>query len=156
MKPRWAFVFSFLFACGSTVTQDPPNDPTDIPDASADVHEDAQGPGDAGPNDAGTSVIGRPCTKPTDCSSGGEFQCQLSVPDGYCSMWCAKDAECPAGSLCAPMPLSRVSGTCMTACSTSNDCRPGYVCEIVELFPGQPNVPKSSGPVCWEPKDGSP
>lgn len=155
MKPRWAFVFSFLFACGSTVTQDPPHDPTDVPDASTDAPADAQGSVDAGPTDAGTSVIGQPCGTDADCANG-EFRCLFSAPGGYCSMWCATDAECPAGTLCAPYPLSRVSGVCMNSCSTSNECRPGYVCEIVELFPGQPNVPKSSAPVCWESQEGGP
>lgn len=147
MKPRWVFVFSFLFACGSTVTQDPPHDPTDVPDASTD----AQGSGGAG-----AAIIGRPCATDADCTNG-EFRCQLSVPGGYCSMWCATDAECPAGTLCGPYPLSRVSwGMCMNSCSTSKDCRPGYVCAIVEQFPGQPNVAKSSAPVCWESQEGGP
>ncbi|HMY15346.1 MAG TPA: hypothetical protein PKA58_03405, partial [Polyangium sp.] len=98
MKHRWAFVFSFLFACGSTVTQDPPHDPTDVPDASTDA------PADAPPGvDAGPTVIGQPCSTDTDCG-GGEYRCQIGVPGGYCTIWCATDAECPAGTLCAPVP----------------------------------------------------
>lgn len=37
----------------------------------------------------------------------------------------------------------------MRPCASSADCRPGYFCGIVELFPGQAGTPASPEPVCW-------
>jgi len=150
MKHRYAWALCLLTACAGSVTQDPPQDPGTIPDASTDAPTDA--PVEV---DAGSLVIGRPCTTDADCG-GGEMRCQPGAPGGYCTFWCAGDAECPTGSICAPVPLSRISGTCMKTCANATDCRTGYACEVVYLFPGQPDSPHSSAPVCWESQDAGP
>jgi hypothetical protein len=141
----------FLLAaasCAGAVTPDP-LEPADLPDAAADA------PGDASA-DAGGLVIGRPCADDADC--GDEYRCQTTVPGGYCVLTCASDVPCPEGSVCSPLPLSRVTGVCMKACSATTECRAGYVCDVVSLFPGDPSAPSSPSPVCWEPqsKDGGP
>jgi hypothetical protein len=71
---------------------------------------------------------------------------------------CSSEMPCPSGSVCSPVPYSRISGVCMRPCGTTAECRPEYVCDYVELFPGDPNSPKSPVPVCWEPwpKDSGP
>jgi hypothetical protein len=138
--------------CAGAVTPDSQPDTGSLVDASADAEADA-GP-DAKPSYDG--AIGRACGQDSDCGAG--HRCQITAPDGYCVMDCSPDKTCPEGTLCSPVPLSRISGVCMLACSNQNQCRPGYVCDVVHLFPDDPNAPKSPGPVCWEPwpKDGGP
>lgn len=150
MIHRIAWMLCLVTGCAGSVVQDPAQDPATIPDASTDAPADA-------PIvvDAGSLVIGRPCTADADCG-GGDVRCYLGAPGGYCSFFCAGDAECPTGSICAPMPLSRVSGMCMKSCSTAADCRSGYACDIVHLFPGDPTSPSSPSPVCWEAQDAGP
>ncbi|MBK9259135.1 MAG: hypothetical protein IPM54_04805 [Polyangiaceae bacterium] len=146
---RFAFALLFATSCAGSVTQDPPQDPGSMPDASTDAPE----PEDAG-TDAAALVVGQACTSDAEC--GGEYRCQLTAPGGYCSFFCSGDADCPTGSVCSPLPNSRVSGICMKSCSTTAECRPGYTCEIVHLFPGDPMAPSSPSPVCWEAQDAGP
>jgi hypothetical protein len=101
-------------------------------------------------------VTGRACTTTQDCGTG--FECNTEAPGGYCMegapggpMACHDpDSPCTApGSLCSPLPWHQISGVCLKACSTAADCRTGYQCAEVELFPGEANTPHSPGPVCW-------
>jgi hypothetical protein len=159
MMNRHAWALLFVASCAGAVTQDPPQDPGMIPDASVDAAEpDATAPDASAPDaalpDAGSLVIGRACTTDDEC--GGEYRCQLTAPGGYCTLFCAADADCPTGSVCSPVPFSRIPGICMKSCATKAECRPEYVCEIVYLFPGDPNAPSSPSPVCWEAQDAGP
>ena len=141
----WAGVLAFLFlipACAGSVTQDPPIEPGPLGDASADAPADAEG-------DASATVIGKACAVDSDC--GDEARCQPNTPSGYCVLDCGGGMVCPDGTLCSPMPLSRVAGVCMLGCTSNADCRPEYVCDVVQLFPGDPNSPMSPGKVCWVP-----
>lgn len=147
MITRYAWLLCLLTACASSVVQDPPQDPGSIPDASADAPPTTI--------DAGSLAIGLACSTDADCGDE-QIRCLTMVPGGYCSNFCSADAECPTGSVCAPIPFSRVSGTCMKSCTTTNECRDGYACGTVYLFTGQPNGPSSSTPVCWEAKDAGP
>ncbi len=146
MKVRYAWALCLVAACGGSVILDPPQDPGMIPDASTDAPTDP---------DAGKQVIGTACKTSDDCG-GDNVQCHLSTLGGYCTYMCGGSIECPSGSICAPAPLSRISGYCMQTCSTVKDCRAGFACDIVYLFPGQPNTPASASPVCWEPQNPGP
>lgn len=154
MSRRSAWMICLLSACGGTVTQDPPQDPTTIPDASVDASSDASGDAPDDP-DAGALLVGLPCASSSDCGST-DYSCHPGAPGGYCSYYCSADAECPTGSVCSPVPFSRISGICMKTCTNTNECRAGYACAVVSLFPGQPNSPSSSSPVCWTAQDAGP
>lgn len=95
-------------------------------------------------------VLGSACETGDDC--GEEFECYLSAPDGYCLLGrdCASDEECPDYAVCAPRMMSQRMGTCLVTCEDASDCREGYICAYVELFPGD-DGPVSSQPVCWVP-----
>jgi hypothetical protein len=147
MTPRHAWIFGLLSACGSSVTQDPPNDPGMMVDAGGDAAEVV---------DAGTLVVGRACTLNGNECGSDEYMCHQGAPDGYCSYLCTGDGDCPSGAVCSPVPFSRVTGICMKTCTSVNDCRAGYACAIVELFPGQMNTPKSSTTVCWDDPNAGP
>ena len=142
MKIRYASTLLFAVSCASTVTQNPPRDTVSIGDAGTDT--------DAAVPDAGNLAIGRPCKADGDCG-GGQLRCDSSVPNGYCTYMCSGNLGCPKGSVCSPLPVSRISGLCMQSCTKTSECRTGYVCDLVYLFPGDPNAPVSPSPVCWEP-----
>lgn len=143
MNARLSWMVVFVVSCGSTVTQDPAQDPISIQDAGTDAEIDANAP------DANSSIIGKACTTDEECG-GVELRCHMSGAGGYCSRICSDSTECPAGSVCAPLPLSRVTGLCMLSCTNTTDCREGLTCAKTYWLPGDPSSPSSSTPVCWE------
>jgi hypothetical protein len=81
--------------------------------------------------------IGSPC--PPDgpnssvCGTAPTFFCDSDHPNGYCKKSCHKDADCPAGSVCAGAGMIS-PGECHKTCTqatASSDCRysEGYVCK---------------------------
>jgi len=119
-------------------------------------------PEEAGAKKAGI-VIGRYCDVDGDCGAG--YRCfnnhtgSTWVPDGYCLLAmsaCMKDNECPEGTLCSPLPWAQIPGVCLLACRDDSDCRKGYSCGAVELFPGEKDSPATSGKVCWSSGYGGP
>ena len=149
MKLHYAWALCFVTACAGSVTQDPPQDPASIPDASTDAPI---------VEDGGSVVVGLPCTSDADCGNTdggfGGAHCQLTVPGGYCSFFCPSGSECPTGSVCSPVPYSRIAGLCMKPCATTGDCRDGYACAPTCMFP--PNSGCGISNVCWEAKDAGP
>ncbi len=100
-------------------------------------------------------VVGSACRAAADCGPG--YDCYTMAPGGYClpgapggPTACREpEVPCPEGTLCSPLPWHAISGVCMAPCERAADCRPGYVCRVVELFPGDAETPSSPGPVCW-------
>jgi hypothetical protein len=100
--------------------------------------------------------VGAFCTTDADCGEGHQCydyrQSSTWVPDGYCLLrggGCMLRNDCPPGTRCAPLPFAEIPGVCMLACDDDADCREGYACQTVELFPGDPEGPQSDGTVCW-------
>ena len=133
----------FALGCGATAVKDPPG------------AGGADGGADAGADGGDTRVVGRACAKAADCGDG--YDCNLEAPGGYCMPGapggptaCREPEQpCPAGSTCSPLPMHAISGVCLRSCAGPTDCRAGYVCSIVELFPGDSTSPRSPAPVCW-------
>jgi len=74
-------------------------------------------------------AIGSPCNTSGQCGTG-KFFCVVSHPNGDCQATCAKDADCPAGSVCVGAGMI-LSGACHKVCPNgAADCRSaqGYVC----------------------------
>ena len=96
-------------------------------------------------------ITGRPCDLDGGCGSG--YTCWFMPPGGYCLIGpptaCWDSSECPTGTACSPLPWSQISGVCLRTCVDDADCREGYTCDQVELFPGEPDTPRSEVPVCW-------
>jgi hypothetical protein len=150
---------------GRPVPADAQTPATDLQAPVADAHlsVDAGSPrpdaGDASPPPADAALpalaAGRTCVEPLDCGPG--YTCQTEIVDGYClpgapggPMACRPgEVECPEGTRCSPLPWHQISGVCLQACATTDDCRPGLVCGSVPLFPGDPQSPQSDGSVCW-------
>lgn len=77
-------------------------------------------------------VIGDGCAASTDCSATGDRQCDVSQPDGYCTLPNCDPNSCPDDALCigfdahAPRLERRY---CMAGCEDDSDCRtPEYHC----------------------------
>jgi hypothetical protein len=75
-------------------------------------------------------AVGEPCNPkadPTDCGVGSCRTEGLSgekYPGGYCIGNCDEDADCGALGVC-------INGlTCLRSCSSDDDCRPEYKCQI--------------------------
>jgi hypothetical protein len=112
--------------------------------ADAPVVGDARLPADG-------ILTGRPCDLDGGCAAG--YTCWLMPPGGYCLVGpptaCWDSSECPTGTACSPLPMSEISGVCLRTCQSQADCRQGYACDYVYLFPGEPGSPRSEVPVCW-------
>jgi hypothetical protein len=80
--------------------------------------------------------IGSACTAdaPTSsvCGSFPTYFCDADHPGGYCKKSCHKDADCPAGSVCAGAGMVS-PGECHKSCAGAADCRvnEGYVCKVM-------------------------
>ena len=68
--------------------------------------------------------IGDECTANLDC--GTQITCDLSQPDGYCTVPDCLAGSCPEESIC--VTFSNEENWCMGICSTNEDCRAGYEC----------------------------
>jgi hypothetical protein len=51
----------------------------------------------------------------------------LPAPDGYCTVECAAQADCPLGSACVGARFG-FAGRCTIGCTNTDDCRGGYRC----------------------------
>jgi len=93
--------------------------------------------------------VGDKCQTSVDCSQLGDRLCDISQPDGYCTIFnCEpKDSngatKCPDEAVCivyaaepsaVPGCQNRLGNTpysrsfCMKTCDNTTDCRSGYVC----------------------------
>jgi hypothetical protein len=89
--------------------------------------------------------IGDACQLSTDCSQGGERQCDVAQQGGYCTVFDCEPGKCPEEATCVmfdSLPSSipackNQSGTspsqrsaCMRTCEANADCREGegYAC----------------------------
>jgi len=97
--------------------------------------------------------IGDACTTSTDCSQSGDRLCDISQPNGYCTIFNCEPAgtnaasKCPDDSACIafaaePSPLEECANAlgatpyqrtfCLRKCDRNSDCRDGYVCKDPE------------------------
>ncbi len=91
-------------------------------------------------NNAGQCVvasngdIGDACTDNTNCADftgmGVGGTCFPDEPGGYCSSLCIPNfLPCPQGSFC--VEEGGFNGNCRADCTSSNDCRTGYRCDLL-------------------------
>ncbi|MFO7178742.1 MAG: hypothetical protein DIU78_008600 [Pseudomonadota bacterium] len=118
--------------------------------------------GGAGTGGAATvASIGRFCEDDTDCTASFCVPPEVGVPHGLCTVECATDADCPAGSRCYTD-----AGICIEACSVGYGVDPkcqqraDMACSVVPRRQGEAactDDSQCSGParcvdgVCWEP-----
>src|ERR1700712_731835 len=94
-----------------------------------------------------TPKIGNTCTLSTDCSQLGDRLCDVTQPDGYCTIFNCEPDQCP-DSICVgfdptldPACKNADNGRwarfqrtfCMKPCDDDGDCRDAYQC--VDLTP---------------------
>ncbi|MGC4086456.1 MAG: hypothetical protein QM756_00905 [Polyangiaceae bacterium] len=87
--------------------------------------------------------IGDSCKTSVDCSQGGERLCDVTQPDGYCTIFNCEPNHCPSEAACVVFDpqlssanactntngLSRFARSfCLFRCGSNDDCRDGYEC----------------------------
>lgn len=85
--------------------------------------------------------IGDKCQLSTDCSTRGDRLCDVSQPDGYCTLFNCFGQSCPDNAICVQFAgtvpgctyddrrPSRVGRSmCLAPCDDDSDCRVGYIC----------------------------
>lgn len=98
----------------------------------------------AGGASACTPSIGDQCVLSTDCSTRGDRLCDTSQPSGYCTQFNCSNNSCPDKAACvlfnaaiqgcgfddrAGQYGSRAARAfCVGACTSTTDCRSGYLC----------------------------
>ncbi len=90
-----------------------------------------------------TPEIGDECDTALDCSTLGDRLCDITQPDGYCTIFNCEPDGCPDEAACVAFngELDPACGTaddsqfgrfastfCMKVCEEQGDCRPGYEC----------------------------
>lgn len=98
--------------------------------------------------------IGDSCKTSVDCSQGGERLCDITQPDGYCTIFNCEPNTCPSEAACIVFDpqlsavnvctgtngLSRFARSfCLYRCSSNDDCRSGYECQ--DFSPGDAHQP---------------
>ncbi len=87
--------------------------------------------------------IGDDCGTNVDCGSGRI--CDLSQPDGYCTISPCRPDTCPSEAVCVVFSVD--DSFCMRTCGTDDECRAGYRCVTgYEEYPGFCNASLPSGP----------
>jgi len=72
-------------------------------------------------------VVGARCTQATDC----RFMCEMpsnQFPDGFCTVHCTDDTQCPHGTVC----MTPAGGVCLFPCGNDVDCGflgEGWLCQ---------------------------
>ena len=71
-----------------------------------------------------SAIVGDSCTTQTDC--GSAMYCELSLPDGYCTLKDCVYHSCPDSGVC--VRFTEDTSYCMLQCKSNADCRGGYRC----------------------------
>jgi hypothetical protein len=148
----WWLAALCVFGCGGSTSN------SSGPTGGAGGAAADSGTGGAGATspDSGDVITGTACASAAECGDG--YDCNPEAPGGYCMQGSPggptachdPDVLCTApGSVCSPLPWHAISGVCLRACASGDDCRANQICAVVELFPGDPTSPKSPTKVCW-------
>ena len=70
------------------------------------------------------AIVGDECTVDVDCGQG--LTCDISMPDGYCTLGDCDLSACPDEGVC--ILFDEDTSYCMQPCKADGDCRAGYVC----------------------------
>jgi hypothetical protein len=71
-------------------------------------------------------AIGDDCESSVDCSLNGDRICDISYPDGYCTVPSCEMDTCPDDAVCVQFrfePPRLASSQCMAPCEADGDCR---------------------------------
>ncbi len=105
-----------------------------------------------------TPKIGDECTTSTNCSASGDRLCDITEPDGYCTIFNCEPGSCPDDSVCINFgtqlsPVNQCTPSqgnspyqrsfCMAPCSNDGDCRGGYACTDLSGKPKADGTPSN-------------
>ena len=70
------------------------------------------------------TIVGDACETGLDCSDG--LECELTLPDGYCTRSHCDTLGCPDEGIC--VAFDDHTSYCMDPCAEDAECRDDYVC----------------------------
>ena len=70
-------------------------------------------------------AIGDSCETSVECGNEGEI-CDVTVPDGYCTIKGCTLGGCPDSSIC--VRFDHETSYCMASCEAADDCRDRLAC----------------------------
>ena len=78
------------------------------------------------------NLVGNTCTQNTQC----RVMCETGVefPDGFCTLSCSSDTQCPHGTVC----MTTAGGVCLFPCRGIVDCQflgAGWRCQKKDHLP---------------------
>jgi hypothetical protein len=117
--------------------------------------------------------IGDKCTVSTDCSATGDRLCDITQPDGYCTIFNCEPDSCPDDAACinfgTSLSLNAAAACtvsqgespyqrsfCLAGCESDSDCRADYSCVEPESIGGRKADMFRSNKVCAVPEATDP
>lgn len=76
--------------------------------------------------------VGDKCETGAECNPGSGGICDVSTPEGYCTIARCTPGSCPSEAIC--VQFDTFTSFCMRACSSNDDCRDGMTCRKPEGF----------------------
>lgn len=76
--------------------------------------------------------VGDTCETGAECNPGSGGICDVSTPEGYCTIADCAPGSCPSEAIC--VQFDTFTSFCMLACESDGDCRDGLTCRKPEGF----------------------
>lgn len=91
------------------------------------IDDNCNGKTDENCDTGGNGKTGEACTTALQCGNAGPDPiCITTMPDGFCSANCAKDADCWNSGFC-------INKQCQTKCDSTTILRNGYTCSFGQI-----------------------
>ncbi|MEM1348657.1 MAG: hypothetical protein AAGI01_08895 [Myxococcota bacterium] len=71
-------------------------------------------------------AIGDTCEGDVNCNAQDRAFCDLSIPNGYCTLANCNPGSCPDDAVC--VEFDETTTFCLEACASDNDCRADLSC----------------------------
>jgi len=86
--------------------------------------------------------VGDSCATNIDCAQDGTRICDLSQPDGYCTVDGCDDSSCPSDSICVRFFDQKFpTGTCSSPPGTIGECQADELCVVCGPSASEPEQP---------------
>ena len=79
-----------------------------------------------------TTQVGDTCQSNAECNTQDGAICDVSVPDGYCTVAQCVPNGCPDSSVC--VRFDEETSYCMQVCLTSEECRTEHSCRDIGTY----------------------
>ena len=94
-------------------------------------------------------LVGDTCATDVECDTQNGESCDLSVPNGYCTLFDCRPGDCGEESICITFPDQ--TSACMLYCDDSSGCREDHVCRTDIPFEATRGGQSVDGGFCYVP-----